>query len=198
MKKSNIQEQRATPHSRDHCVVLPSPTTANEAHSYGMGSTASANAAQLFSTLSVKSCSSFANCCTAIDSSAFSLLCRTTRSSCHKLSWANTTIRQPSAPTTVSKGRGNAPSSDEHPPAKLLCNRRLVLLNQHRELIRLFVPPLLLRGTHAIEFHRVAFDALLETLDLVDGEAFVPDEEVARGEVEIALGLEDVMSVFRG
>ena len=99
----------------------------------------------------------------------------------------------PSAQTsnkTPARGWGSLPRADEHSPIELRRDGRLVLLDADRKLVRLFLPADLADGLDALELERVRVDALLQALDLVDREPVVPDEEVAHGDVQVALALE--------
>ena len=78
---------------------------------------------------------------------------------------------------------GLSPSANEHPPIELRRNRRFVLLDDHRDPVRLFFPAVLGDDLDALELERVRVDSFLEALDLVDREPVVSDEEVAHGDV---------------
>lgn len=94
--------------------------------------------------------------------------------------------------TDRKKNEISLPRANEHSPTELRRDGRLVLLDADRKLVRLFLPADLADGLDALELERVRVDALLQALDLVDREPVVPDEEVAHGDVQVALALEVV------
>lgn len=70
---------------KSRCTAIIRCTDASHHYSNGISSTAFPNDTQLAKMLSANACSSRANVCTSFESSAFSLLWSTTRSSCHIL-----------------------------------------------------------------------------------------------------------------
>ena len=82
-----------------------------------------------------------------------------------------------------------SPCANEHPPIKLCRDCRLVLLDAPRDLVRLLLPTLLGDRLDTLELERVHVDPFLQTLDLVDGEPLVPDEQVTHGDAQITLAL---------
>ena len=81
------------------------------------------------------------------------------------------------------------PRANEHPPIELRRDRRLVLLDATRNLVCLILPAILGDSLDALKLERVHVDPFLQTLDLVDGEPVVSDEEVAHGDVQVTLAL---------
>ena len=89
----------------------------------------------------------------------------------------------------MGKGIGSSPRANEHAAIELRRNRRLVLLDVARDLVRFVFPALLGDRLDALELERVRVDPLLQAFDLVDGEPVVSDEEVAHGDVQVTLAL---------
>ncbi len=81
------------------------------------------------------------------------------------------------------------PRANEHAAIELRRDRRLVLLDVPRDLVRLLLPALLGDRLDALEFERVRVDAFLQAVDLVDGEPVVSGEEVAHRDVQVTLTL---------
>jgi len=101
----------------------------------------------------------------------------------------------PSAFSNTKYGKGrkgevcSSPCANEHPAIELRRNRRLVLLDVARDLVRFVFPALLGDRLDALELERVRVDPFLQAFDLVDGEPVVSDEEVAHGDVQVTLAL---------
>ena len=68
-------------------------------------------------------------------------------------------------------------------------DRRLVLLDGPRNLVCLLLPAILGNRLDALELERVRVNPFLQTIDLVNGEPLVSDEQVAHGDVQITLAL---------
>ena len=83
------------------------------------------------------------------------------------------------------------PCANKHPPIELRRDRRLVLLDAPGDLVRLLRPAVLGERLDALELERVRVDPFLQTLNLVDGEPLVPDEQIAHGDIQITLALTD-------
>ena len=102
-------------------------------------------------------------------------------------------FHQHSVNTKYGKGRKgevcSSPCANEHPAIELRRNRRLVLLDVTRDLVRFVFPALLGDRLDALELERVRVDPFLQAFDLVDGEPVVSDEEVAHGDVQVTLAL---------
>jgi hypothetical protein len=78
---------------------------------------------------------------------------------------------------------------NKHSSGKQRPDRRLVPLDGTNDLLRLVCPAILLRALDSFKSERRRFHVLLNTIDLIAGETIVPGEEVACGNVEVALGL---------
>ena len=145
-------------------------------HSYGMPSKPSEREVQFMDTLSENSRSSLAKTFTASVTRVFSLLWRTTRSSCHMLEVQYSQTR-------ANRNRENSPCTDEDPPVKGGCYRSLIHFNRSSDLVRFGLPAILFCLPHIFEFQRIRLHTFSKLVNLIARQFIVADEQVTGGNV---------------